>query len=190
MTPTTGTMPIIPKGELQLVEIPTKDNGIEVLWAENGAGRVRLVSVPVFAFGVSSGTTINTELSGHRLRFKSVLTASTGATIRCYVAAGLKASEVYVNRLAPDAKRRGLRIGPATLFDPEIAAVHIATREQLQDVAACFNSLVHEGTLRFWELGDPSSEQPALLSEESLGEPWELIHPLPVEGSITQAYMH
>src|SRR5215471_17635526 len=123
-------------GELRLVEVPVGDNGTEVLWAESIGGAERLVSVPVFAYGLSRDALISTKPSGHRARLSHVLHPSRGATIRCYVRQGVLASDIYRQRVIPSAQQMALRIGPATFLDPEIVAIHVHERKHVAAVTA------------------------------------------------------
>lgn len=170
-------------GELTPLEVRTSDNGREVLWAEVAADRIRVVSVPVFAYGVSRGSLVAAVPGDRTLLFTKTVFDSRGATLRAYVAGALKASSVYLNTIVPEAKEAHLQIGPATFFDPEIAAIHVASRGELPKVATYFDDLVRRGLLRFWEYGDPvnSAEEPD--EEAHAPDPWELVHPLPVDGN-------
>jgi len=169
--------------ELKLLEIPTSDNGTEVLWADVLGGVVHVVSVPVFAYGVSRDAVISAQSHGDRLRLVRVLRPSPGATVRIYVAQDAKASDVYTQRILPDAREKGFRIGPATFLDPEIVAFHVADRAELSPVTAHLDGLAREGVLRFWELGDPPmSDDGNADDDDSSTKPWELVHQLPVEG--------
>ena len=177
--------------ELKLLEVPTTDNGTEVLWADVIDDVVRVVSVPVFAYGISRETVISTQPQGDRLRLVGVLRSSLGATLRAYVSSAVKASDVYTQRIFPDAGRLGLRIGPATFFDPEIVAFHVAVRADVPAVTAYLDDLARQGMLRFWELGDPpKADVGSADDEESVDPPWELVHQLPIEGQAGQAAMH
>jgi len=178
-------------GELRLIEIATPDNGTEVLWVEKLGSIIRVVSVPVFAEGISrDALVLAEETKGQRLRFRQVLQPSAGATIRCYVAESLKASKVYTDRIYLDAERLGLRIGPATFFDPEVVAFHVKARDQVSSVFAYLDTLAHERVIRIVELGDPPMqdlEQPP--EDGGADEPWELVHPLPVDRTTNHVKM-
>lgn len=170
-------------GELKALEIRTSDNGREVLWAEVVGTAIRVVSVPVFAYGVSRGSLV-AAVSGERtFLFTKTVFDSQGATIRAYVEGGMKASDVYLNTIVPEAKRVGLQVGPATFFDPEIVAVHVANRRELPKVVTYLDDLKRRGLIRFWEYGDPVNSSGELGEDGYAPEPWELVHPLPVDGN-------
>jgi hypothetical protein len=184
-------MTLQPLGELKPLEVPTDDNGTEVLWVDAGRGVVQVLSVPVFAYGVSRESVVATEPHGDRLRFVKVLQSSPGATLRCYVAQEAKASDMYNQRVFPDAKRMGLRIGPATFLDPEIVAFHVATRAQMGAVTKYLDDLARQGLIRFWEFGDPpAGGDGAHEKDETSTAQWELVHQLPIEGQPNYVAMH
>lgn len=179
------------RGMLKQIEIATDDNGNEVVWGENRGDAIELLSVPVFAYGVSRGAIISADGDGDKLRFRSVLRLSRGATVRCYVAEHVTAGKVYQRDILAETAGRGLHLGPATIFDPQLVALHIASRTQLLAVSRFLDELVQRSILKFWELADPTTEhtQPALDCGPALAR-WELIHPLPVEGPPALATMH
>jgi hypothetical protein len=175
--------------EIKQVEIFTSENGVEVLWGDASDDVVQMLSVPVFAYGISRGTIVSTKPSGNRTRLVKVIHPSQGGTIRCYVAEAIKASELYTGRIYPELRNRQLSVGPATFFDPDIVAVHITKRSQLKAVGTYFDELTRQGQLRFWEIGDPELSHEEEGPVDS-GEPWELVHQLPVEGKAVHAMMH
>lgn len=167
-------------GDLRMIEVPTVDNGLEVLWAEELNGLYRVLSVPVFAYDLSRGAQVATHGGTNRLKLAVVVAPSTGATVRCYVPNESAAHDVHIGRILPDAERYGLCVGPATVFDPDIIAIHIGDREQVARVGTYLDTLVGQGVLRFWELGDPAPKAEEVGTNYSAAEPWELVHPLPV----------
>src|SRR5437879_3997501 len=88
----------------------------EALWVEHQNGNTyRVLSVPVWIYGISVGSIVEAEPGdGPRLKFRGVVRSSQGGTVRFIVPPGAIASEVYLARVIPDAKRLGLYIGPAT----------------------------------------------------------------------------
>jgi len=177
-------------GGLRLVEVPTADDGVEVLWGDQLEGLITILSVPVFAYGISKETLISAKPRGDRLRLLQVLQPSPGATLRVYAEPGVIASELYVGRILPDAARLGLGIGPSTFFDPEIVAFHVGDRGCLSLVTSYLDELAAERKLKFWELGDPPTSQSAIEESGPSEPPWELVHQLPTEGRAALATMH
>lgn len=167
-------------GRRRRVEIPSVDNGTEVLWVEDmGKLGAKILSVPVFCYGISRGTLIETTVTEEgRAVFKRVLTPSEGATIRCYMEPQHKASDMYLARLVPEGSKRRLDFGPATFLDPDIVAIHVKVRDQWPIIGTFLDELTREGAIRFWELGDPDSS-PATEEGISLAEPWKIVHPPP-----------
>jgi hypothetical protein len=174
--------------ELKLIEVAVPDNGKEVLWADAVGQALRIVSVPVFAYGVSHGTLVSVDASGDRLKLDRVLRASPGATIRCYAVKTLQAHDVYYHSILPDTAKNRLSLGPATLFDPEVVAIHDLKRSELGSISNYLDSLVRQMILRFWEVSDPTPELSE--GEDKSDEPWELVHPLPAGGGPAVASVH
>src|SRR5512138_1741108 len=103
----------------------------EALWVEQQTSNTyRVLSVPVWFYGASVGSIVDAEPSHEpRLKFRRVVRESTGGTVRFIVPpGGPTASEIYLTRVIPDAKRLGLHIGPATFFNPRLVAVHVHQR--------------------------------------------------------------
>jgi hypothetical protein len=88
----------------------------EVLWVEQrGHNAFSVLSVPVWIYGVSVGSIVGaSDQRGSPLIFGRALRASPGGTVRFIVPRGVRASDVYLSRVIPDAKRLGIFIGPAT----------------------------------------------------------------------------
>jgi hypothetical protein len=167
--------------ELRLIELKAPDNCTEVLWGEGSSAVYRILSVPVFAYGVSRGSLLFTEAHGERLAAVRVLESSPGATIRAYVADSTSAHEVYSTIIQPNSTEQQLSLGPATLFDPQIVAVHVRDRSAMLPVRHYFDQLVRQSIIRFWEFGDPVPYPPTE-PDGPEDDPWELVHPLPVDG--------
>ena len=114
---------------------------------------------------------------GERLRCVEVLEPSPGATIRIMTAKGIRASELYRERLVRDAETFGMEFGPVTIQDPRIAAIHVRRRgSALQSVSAYFDRLESEGLLK-WEVSDPDPSVPIGGSFDESRSSVELIHP-------------
>lgn len=168
--------------ELVQVVVPVEDNGREALWVEGDDGHGEVASVPVFAYGISKGASVAFASDGPRHRLTRVLAPSRGATVRCYTAKGIEASSFYRGEVAPSLGQRAPGFGSATIFDPDILALHVVSRSRLPDVAQWLDARVVQGLLRFWELGDPEAWPAVQAGETTDTEPWELAHPLPVDG--------
>jgi hypothetical protein len=164
----------------RMVTVSAPDNGCEVIWAEHvSKDRYRVLSVPVFAYGISRGTTLvaKEQINGDQLNLERIVHPSEGATIRCYVREGLLASKVYLEQMVPSGSKMGLEFGPATFFDPEIVAFHVHSRRRWQDVGRYCDELVRKQVLKFWELGDPDAD--GVADEQSVVEPWVVVHQPP-----------
>lgn len=162
----------------------------EALWVEQqGASTYRVLSVPVWFYGVSVGSIVEAEPGdGARLKFRRVVRDSPGGTVRFIVPSGAaQASDVYLARVIPDAKRLGLYIGPATFFNPRLVAVNVHERAKWwPEVGGYLDQLVKEGVLEQWEVADP--DQYAAEHDEENVEKVEsgrkvLVHPLPIDGA-------
>lgn len=160
----------------------------EALWVEeHGRNTYRVLSVPVWIYGISVGSIVEAEPGGGpRLTSRRVVRDSPGGTVRFIVpSGGTAASEVYLIRVIPDAKRLGLYIGPATFFNPRLVAVHVHDRaDWWPKVGGYFDTLVSEGVLEQWEVGDPdqyAGEHEANDAGDRLSGN-VLVHPLPIDG--------
>ena len=161
----------------------------ESLWVEElSGGTYRLLSVPVWAYGLSVGTVVAAEQPGaDPLRFAYVLRPSGGGTIRFIAPQGNLASELYKSRIVPDARRLGLFIGPATFFDPRLVAVHVRDRATWwPEVGGYFDRLVTEGVVEGWEVGDPDEYAADHADDSELSAKTRdvLVHPLPIDGQM------
>jgi hypothetical protein len=161
----------------------------EVLWVERQGRRnaYKVLNVPVWLYGVSVGSICEAlDQTESRLRFARVLRESPGGTVRFIVPWGdVLASDVYLSRVIPDAKRLGLYIGPATFFNPRLVAVHVHDRRQWwPEVGGYFETLIEEGVLQHWEVGDPdeyaADHDPSSVEKVEPGSSI-LVHPLPVD---------
>ena len=156
----------------------------EALWVEEGeSGTYRVLSVPVWAYGISRGSLVKArDGGGLPLRFHELVAPSRGATVRFIVPPDRKASTIYTRRVIPDALHLGLHIGPATFFDPRLVSIHIHEREKWwPEVGAYLDALRDEGTLEQWEIADPDKYPYTATEVVQLGGR-VLTHPLPVDG--------
>ncbi|HEX5409862.1 MAG TPA: DUF4265 domain-containing protein [Gemmatimonadaceae bacterium] len=169
--------------EQLLIEFPASDHGIEVLRAESVDGDgYRILSVPVFLYALSRGALVDAEPGPRgRLRFQRMRRPSPGATIRCYASVPTTPRHVYEDYLDGALARR-LGLGPVSLLDPDIVAVHLADRARLTEVAVFLDQLVLTGVLRFWEQGDPGAPLDGA-KKKNREQPWELVHPPALETS-------
>ena len=174
--------------EQLLVEVPESDHGIEVVRATRVTeGGYRVLSVPVFLYGLSRGAVVDAEPGPRgRLQFRRIRHASPGATVRCHVSPATTARQVYEDHLDGTFARR-LGLGPVSLFDPAIIAVHVRDRGRLPAVAEYLDRLVLEGLLRSWELADPGAPVGAQADPEA--QPWELVHPPAVDTEPTTGHL-
>jgi len=158
----------------------------EALWVEEQSPNTyRVLSVPVWVYGISVGSIVEAEPdNGLQLTCRRVVRDSPGGTVRFIVPQGKVASEVYLMRVIPDAKRRSLYVGPATFFNPRLVAVHVHERKKWwPEVGGYLDTLVSEGVLEQWEVADP--DQYAGEHRDDDSEPPSgkvLVHPLPVDG--------
>lgn len=165
------------------VRFAASDGRSEVLWAEPLAdGGLFVLNVPVWLYGVSAGTVVEARDAGERfLRFSRALRPSRGGTVRYVVPQGGSASRLYMERIGPESAAARLGIGPATFFDPLLAAVHVRDRHDLwEGVADYLDRLYEAGLIRQWEVGDPD-EEPALEVDpgQNVDPDRELVHPRP-----------
>jgi hypothetical protein len=159
----------------------------EALWVEEqNHNAYRVLSVPVWIYGISVGSLVEAESGdGSRLTFRRLMRDSPGGTVRFIVPPGAIASEVYLARVIPDAKRLGLYIGPATFFNPRLVAVHVHERKQWwPEVGGYFDTLVSAGVVEQWEVADPDQYAGEPRVDEDMEPPngKVLMHPLPVDG--------
>lgn len=181
------------KGVLQQIVFESPEGRREALWAETGLqGEYKVLSVPVWCYGVSVGSMVEAELDGNgRLRFSRNVKPSAGGTLRFMVPArGMTGKEVYLSRVVPDAMERGLHIGPATFFQPRLVAFHLRRREDWwPQVGSYLDHLVSLALIEQWEVADPdvyAAEHSAGSLERVDPNRPVLEHQLPVDGSLQQ----
>lgn len=165
-----------------LIGVPSSDSGVEFLWGELvGAHRYRLLSVPVFTYGISRGAVVRVRPDHARgeLVFDRVLADSGGGTIRLYLNEGYAAADVHKQHVLRLAANRGLSVGPATIFPPEVIAIHVQSRDQLEQAGSALDEIVSRGYGRFWELSDPDLQPTEDADQDPNAEPWQLVHPPP-----------
>ena len=165
----------VPPADAQLlIEMPPAADTREVLRAEPEGEVYRILSVPVFLADISRGTLVEAapDLAG-RLEFRRVYASAPGATVRCYVSAQTTLRRAYEDHMSGGVAER-LGLGPVTLVEPDVLAVHVAARERLGAVAAYLDRLILAGVLRVWVPSDPAAPDP---DAGARGVPLELIHP-------------
>lgn len=178
---------------IRQIAVAALDNGTEVLWAEAvNESSFRLLSVPVFVYGISMGAVLRAEPGPNGiLVIVSVLSPSQGATIRCYVPQATTASVIYRKEIVPRMTAAGLLVGPVTFLDPDVVAIHVKNRRDAQAVGRELDFLAAQNRLRFWEVGDPAMAEPKHEEEDTPpAEAWELIHDLPTEGGVAEARLN
>lgn len=157
----------------------------EALWVERvSVDSYRLLSVPVWVYGLSRGTLVACRPSdGDDLVFARVLRESPGATVRFIVPEDRKASAVYLSEVLPRAGAEGMFVGPATFFNPRLVAMNIHTRADWWPTVGTFlDALVEQGVLEQWEVADPdeyASEHATEVRVEVANT--ILAHPFPVD---------
>ena len=156
----------------------------EALWAQReGETGYRVLSVPVWVYGISRGSLVSADPDEEgRLRFEKLLAAAPGGTVRIVVPPGVKASEVYLGQIVPTARLRGLRIGPATFYNPRLVSVHLHERlDWWPTVGEFLDELVKAGSIQAWEVGDPDEypDTPASITDPEVRI---LTHQLPRDG--------
>lgn len=160
------------------------DGRREALWVEQSTENgYRVLSVPVWVYGISVGSVVQAlDAGAGELIFDRIVTCSSGATVRFVTSQRNSASNVYLQRILPDAGRLSLMIGPATFFDPKLVAFHVRDRQKWwPDVGGYLDALVREGILEQWEVADPD-EYPEGGTDSAELRDDVLRHPLPVEG--------
>lgn len=167
------------------------ENRRESLWVEElGRGEFRVLSVPVWVYGISVGTVVAAvDLEQDPLSFQKVVRPSAGGTVRFVAPSGVVASELYKAHVVPDARQLGLFIGPATFFNPRLVAVHLRFRTNWwPEVGSYLDGLVNAGIVDEWEVADPDEYATDHPSESIVsGEFREvLMHPLPFDGITDQ----
>ena len=159
-----------------LIEVQRADLGVEALRAvPTGDGAYRILSVPVFVYGISRGTVVSADAGDReRLQLAGIRAPSPGATIRAWIAPTTTPKHVdddYFN--GPLARSLGL--GPATLFEPTTVAIHLADRRRMADATRYLDGLIRLGVLTGWEFGDPGA--PGESDPLPAATPWQIVHP-------------
>ena len=172
----------VPSSDWRQMRFVASDGHAEVFWVQPEVdGSYTVLSVPVWQYGVSVGSRVKGHSGERWLESDGVLENSSGATVRLYIPADAPvtpASRLYLERVIPDCRERGLGVGPATFFDPRVVAVHVRARDEWNTRAAdYFNHLVEQGLLQLWEVGDPDAYPPD--EPEVPSKHRELIHPRP-----------
>jgi hypothetical protein len=158
------------------------DGHAEIMWVQpENDGTYRILNVPVWQYGVSVGARVRGRAGERWLEYDKLVEDSRGATVRIYIPADAPiapASRLYLERIIPDCRTRGLGIGPATFFDPRVVAIHVRERSDWSTrFAEYLNGLVDERVLQLWEVGDPDAFPPDEPDED--GAYCELVHPRP-----------
>lgn len=174
------------ESEQLLIEVPRGERGIEVLRAlPVTGGAYRVLSVPVFVYGVSRDSVIVASPGPRgRLCFAGVRTPSPGATIRASVNPATTPRHVDDDYFKGPIGRR-LGLGPATLLEPTTIAVHLRDRGRMVDATRYLDGLIRLGVLTGWEFGDPGA--PSENEEDLVAQPWELVHPPATEPDTPEA---
>lgn len=162
----------------ELLVVPGIGHGRELLRvvpAEGGDGH-RILSVPACARGLSRGTVVAAEREGDgMLHFRRVLVPSAGATVHCTVSPSTtpqRFDSTYV--MAGGGPRLGL--GPVSVVEPELVAVHVADRNLLARVTGYLDRLILLGVLAGWSYADPGAEHEGEMPMTPMAT-WELEHP-------------
>ena len=168
-------------GAADLLEVPGVGPGRELLRiAPAREGGHRILSVPVCAEGLSRGTRVAAVPGpAGTLRFDRVLEPSAGATVRCTMSPTCttrRFDEEFVGEGAGPL----LGLGPVSIVEPELVAVHVADRRQLARVAAYLDRLIVQGVLSTWTYGDPGALGEGQMPPSPMAS-WELVHPPAVD---------
>jgi hypothetical protein len=160
-----------------LLEIPGVGGGRELLRvAAEADGAYLLLSVPVCALGLSRGTRVAaTRDDDGVLRLTRVLAPSPGATVRCTVSPTCTTGH-FDEEFVREGAGPLLGLGPVSIVEPELVAVHVADRAQLPRVAAWLDRLILMGVLSTWTYGDPGELEDGRMALEPMAS-WELVHP-------------
>lgn len=163
----------------------------EALWVEpSGNSTYRVLNPPVWAYGVSIGSLVRAaEAPDGYLSLEEVVAPSEGGTVRVVAPEGVLASDVYLKSIVPGAKERSLYVGPATFYNPRLAAIHVRNRGQWwPEVGEFLDALVRDGVIEQWEVADPdvyAADSP----QQTAQEPGQiLLHQLPADGSDTEGF--
>ena len=165
----------------ELLEVPGFGRGRELLRVIPMADTegFRILSVPACALGLSRGTVVAAERNPEgMLRFQRVITPSSGATVHCTVAPSTtpqRFDTTYVE--AGGGPRLGL--GPVSIVEPELVAVHVTDRQHLAQVTDYLDRLILLGVLTTWTYADPGAAEEGKMPLTRMAT-WELEHPAAV----------
>ena len=160
-----------------LLEIPGLGAGRELLRVACDAdGGYCILSVPVCADGLSRGTRVAARRDDDgMLHLAHVLAPSPGATVRCTVSPTCTTGRFDEEFVREGAGPR-LGLGPVSIVEPNLVAVHVADRARLPHVAAWLDRLILMGVLSSWTYGDPGELPEGRMAPEAMAS-WELVHP-------------
>ena len=156
----------------------------EVLWAvEAGEDLWRVLSPPVFAYGLSRDAIMGGTPNEDGVVLNPIhVERSPGATIRLVTNAPIRASALYRDRVVPELRDRGVRVGPATFFDPRMVSIHVPSFEtQEAAVWAYFDELERTGAINLWDLADPYRYDPIPPDQANSHSENRLVHKRPTE---------
>jgi hypothetical protein len=132
----------------------------EWLWvAKTGQREFRVLTVPIWVYGISVGTLVTGRIVGSRLHFNDLAEPSPGGTCRILTQAGQVASELYLNIVGPKLAAEGVSVGPASFYDPAIVGVHFKNRARVEMLRAVLNEFEADSAFETWELADPANEE-------------------------------
>lgn len=165
------------------VDFTSPEGRKERLWAESsGIGQARILSVPVWNYGLSVGTVVDLTAVPPR-----IIGISKGATLRFLASEGSSGKAVYLSRVLIDLQKLGYGAGPATFFGPRLVAMNVHIRSDWwPGIGTYLGQLVAQGVVEQWEAADP--DQGANDDDEPTTETIAnkvLVHPLPVPGSLS-----
>lgn len=175
-------------GALHQMVFTSPEGRREALWVEDhGHHMYRVLSVPIWAYGISLGTIVTAQPSDDHMfefKFDKVVATSTRGTIRFIVAPGRRAKQVYIGRVLPDAAHLSLFVGPATFLHPRVVAMSLFERDRWwPEVGRYLDDLVRQDVLEQWEVADPDAYANDRAPASPLDPPPKiLVHQLPVDG--------
>ena len=158
------------------LEVQDPFRGREVLRAAPvPEGGYRILSVPVLVAGISRGAIVDARQGPERLVVEGIRRPSPGATVRCVASNTYTLRSLCDEYLDPTSSEVAARLGlgPASLYEPEVVAVHVRDREALPKVAIYLDHLILLGALRSWEPGDPGL---ASTQRGAESDPVEYVH--------------
>lgn len=178
-------------GALHQMVFTSPEGRREALWVEDHSHHTyRVLSVPIWVYGISVGTIVTAQQSddlGFELQFDTVVAISPRGTIRFIVAPGMRAKQVYIDRVLPDAAHLNLFVGPATFLHPRVVAMSLYQRDKWwPDVGSYLDDLVRQDVLEQWEVADPDAHASESAPAPVDPQPKILVHQLPVDGALGQ----